>query len=138
VAFRDRITGAQHVALVKGEVQGAPDVLVRVHAECLSGDVFHASSCRCGEHLEHSLERIAEEPRGVLLYLVGSEERERRLSRHEADSMPQEEFGIGAQILAELGLTTIRILTNNPKAITGLEGFGLKITEQVPIETSPA
>jgi 3,4-dihydroxy 2-butanone 4-phosphate synthase / GTP cyclohydrolase II len=135
-AFRDQVTGAYHVALIKGDVQGAPDVLVRVHRECLSGDVFHASTCTCGEQLERSLETIGAEPRGVLLYLVGGEERERRLSRHEADQMPAEEFGIGAQILAELGLTTIRILTNNPKAITGLEGFGLRITEQVPIATS--
>jgi 3,4-dihydroxy 2-butanone 4-phosphate synthase / GTP cyclohydrolase II len=137
-AFRDQITGAHHVALIKGDVQGAPDVLVRVHRECLSGDVFHASTCECGAQLEHSLEAIAAEPRGVLLYLVGSEQRERRLSRHEADQMPPEEYGIGAQILAELGLTTIRILTNNPKTITGLEGFGLKITGQVPISTAPA
>jgi 3,4-dihydroxy 2-butanone 4-phosphate synthase / GTP cyclohydrolase II len=135
-AFRDQITGAYHVALIKGDVRGAPDVLVRVHRECLSGDVFHAATCACGEQLERSLETISAEERGVLLYLVGSEERERRLSRHEADQMAAEEFGIGAQILAELGLTTIRILTNNPKAITGLEGFGLRITEQVPIATS--
>jgi 3,4-dihydroxy 2-butanone 4-phosphate synthase / GTP cyclohydrolase II len=133
VAFRDQITGAHHLALVKGDVQGAPNVLVRVHRECLSGDVFHAGTCRCGDDLQHSLEAIAGEQRGVLLYIVGGENRERRLSRHEPDQMPMEEFGIGAQILSELGLTTIRILTNNPKAITGLEGFGLRITEQVPI-----
>ena len=135
-AFRDQMTGASHVALIKGDVQGARDVLVRVHRECLSGDVFHASTCTCGEQLDRSLATIAAEPRGVLLYLVGDEKRERKLSRHEADQMPTEEFGIGAQILAELGLTTIRILTNNRKSIIGLEGFGLKITEQVPIETS--
>jgi 3,4-dihydroxy 2-butanone 4-phosphate synthase/GTP cyclohydrolase II len=135
VAFRDQISGAYHVALIRGDVQGAPDVLVRVHRECMSGDVFHAATCTCRAQLERSLETIAAEDRGVLLYLVGSEQRERRLSRHEADEMAAEEFGIGAQILAELGLTTIRILTNNPKAIVGLEGFGLRITEQVPIPT---
>jgi 3,4-dihydroxy 2-butanone 4-phosphate synthase/GTP cyclohydrolase II len=135
-AFRDEISGAYHVALIRGDVQGAPDVLVRVHRECLSGDVFHAATCTCGEQLDRSLRAIAAEDRGVLLYLVGSEERERRLSRHEADQMQPEEFGIGAQILAELGLTTIRILTDSPKAITGLEGFGLRITEQVPITGS--
>ena len=141
VAFCEEITGAYHVALVKGDVAGAENVLVRVHAECLSGDVFHSLTCQSGRQLQRSLELIAGEPYGVLLYLVGGAQRDRRLSRHadgdpEAPSAPMDEYGIGAQILAELGLTTIRILTSSPKAITGLEGFGLSITEQIPIGAS--
>jgi 3,4-dihydroxy 2-butanone 4-phosphate synthase / GTP cyclohydrolase II len=130
------ITGAYHVALVKGDVAGADNVLVRVHAGCLRGDVFRAENCRCRRDLERSLELISAEPRGALLYLVGGEER--RLGRHAEpghdDQPPMDEYGIGAQMLADLGLTTIRVLTNNPKAITGLEGFGLEITEQVAID----
>jgi len=139
VGFRELLTGAHHVALIRGEVAGARDVLVRVHAECLLGDVFGSGACTCAEDMRHALDRLGEEERGVLLYLVGSDRRVSRLSRHdrhEGDTAgrPMDEYGIGAQILAELGLTTIRILTNHPKArIPGLEGFGLEIVEQVPL-----
>jgi 3,4-dihydroxy 2-butanone 4-phosphate synthase/GTP cyclohydrolase II len=137
VGFRELHTGAHHVALVRGDVDGIENVLVRVHAECLAGDVFHAVDCACSVALESSLARLAREEHGVLLYLVSGRWSE-RLSRHgELDGdvvAPMDEYGIGAQILAELGLTTIRILTNNPKTrIPGLEGFGLEVTEQVPI-----
>jgi 3,4-dihydroxy 2-butanone 4-phosphate synthase/GTP cyclohydrolase II len=155
VAFRERLSGKPHVALVKGEVEGAENVLVRVHSECLTGDVFHSLRCDCGEQLETALRRIAAEERGVLLYmsqegrgigllskLRAYELQESGLDTVEANlqlGYPADarEWGIGNQILADLGLTTIRILTNNPKKLTGLEGYGLIVTEQVPIEVAP-
>ena len=155
VAFRETLTGRLHVALVKGDVDGRDDVLVRVHSECLTGDVFHSLRCDCGEQLEQSLLRIAAEERGVLLYmsqegrgigllskLKAYELQETGLDTVEANielGFPADarEYGIGSQILADLGLTTIRILTNNPRKITGIEGFGLKVAEQVPIEVPP-
>ena len=155
VAFREVLTGKNHVALVKGEVAGREDVLVRVHSECLTGDVFHSLRCDCGEQLELALRRIAAEERGVLLYmsqegrgigllakLRAYELQENGLDTVEANiqlGFPPDarEYGIGSQILADLGLTTIRILTNNPRKITGIEGFGLKVAEQVPIEVPP-
>jgi 3,4-dihydroxy 2-butanone 4-phosphate synthase / GTP cyclohydrolase II len=155
VAFRETLSGKHHVALVKGEVEGEENVLVRVHSECLTGDVFHSFRCDCGEQLEHALERIASEERGVLLYMaqegrgIGllNKLRAYELQENGFDTVEanlelgfqpdMRDYGIGNQILAELGLTTIRILTNNPKKITGIEGFGLEVVEQVPIETAP-
>jgi 3,4-dihydroxy 2-butanone 4-phosphate synthase / GTP cyclohydrolase II len=155
VAFREALSGKHHVALVKGEVEGEENVLVRVHSECLTGDVFHSLRCDCGEQLEQALAQISAEDRGVLLYLAQEgrgigllnklkayELQETGLDTVQANlelGFPADarEWGIGNQILADLGLTTIRILTNNPKKITGLEGFGLTVVEQVPIETPP-
>ena len=155
VAFREKLTGKHHVALVKCEVEGAENVLVRVHSECLTGDVFHSLRCDCGEQLEQALERIASEEHGVLLYMaqegrgIGllNKLRAYELQENGYDTVEanlelgfqpdMRDYGIGNQILAELGLTTIRILTNNPKKITGIEGFGLEVVEQVPIETTP-
>ena len=155
IAFREKLTGKHHVALVKGDVGAAEDVLVRVHSECLTGDVFHSLRCDCGEQLEQALAQIGEEERGVLLYMAQEgrgigllnklkayELQENGLDTVEANielGFPADarDWGIGNQILADLGLTTIRILTNNPKKITGLEGFGLTVVEQVPIETPP-
>src|SRR5215204_4678554 len=136
-------------------VEGGDDVLVRVHSECLTGDVFHSLRCDCGEQLEHALERIASEPRGVLLYMAQEgrgigllnklrayELQEQGFDTVEANlelGFPADarDYGIGNQILADLGLTTIRILTNNPKKLTGIDGFGLTVVEQVAIEVSP-
>jgi 3,4-dihydroxy 2-butanone 4-phosphate synthase/GTP cyclohydrolase II len=155
VAFRETMTGKHHVALVKGDVEGAENVLVRVHSECLTGDVFHSLRCDCGEQLEEALRRIAAEERGVLLYMaqegrgIGllNKLRSYELQENGFDTVDanlelgfapdMRDYGIGNQILAELGLTTIRILTNNPKKITGIEGFGLEVVEQVPIEIEP-
>jgi 3,4-dihydroxy 2-butanone 4-phosphate synthase/GTP cyclohydrolase II len=155
VAYREKLTGKHHVALVRGEVEGAESVLVRVHSECLTGDVFHSLRCDCGEQLEQALVRLAEEECGVLLYMTQEgrgigllnklkayELQESGLDTVEANlelGLPADarEYGIGNQILADLGLTTIRILTNNPKKLTGIEGFGLTVVEQLPIETDP-
>ena len=155
VAYREKLTGKHHVALVRGEVEGAESVLVRVHSECLTGDVFHSLRCDCGEQLEQALVRLAEEDCGVLLYMTQEgrgigllnklkayELQESGLDTVEANlelGLPADarEYGIGNQILADLGLTTIRILTNNPKKLTGIEGFGLTVVEQLPIETDP-
>ena len=155
VAYREKLTGKHHVALVRGEVEGADNVLVRVHSECLTGDVFHSLRCDCGEQLEQALSRLAEEDCGVLLYMTQEgrgigllnklkayELQESGLDTVEANlelGLPADarEYGIGNQILADLGLTTIRILTNNPKKLTGIEGFGLTVVEQLPIETDP-
>jgi 3,4-dihydroxy 2-butanone 4-phosphate synthase/GTP cyclohydrolase II len=155
VAFRETLTGKTHLALVKGEVDGAESVLVRVHSECLTGDVFHSLRCDCGEQLGQALRQIEDEGRGVLLYMAQEgrgigllnklrayELQEQGLDTVQANvelGFPADarDYGIGNQILADLGLTTIRILTNNPKKLTGIDGFGLTVVEQVPIEVSP-
>jgi GTP cyclohydrolase II len=152
VAFGEKLTGKTHLALVKGEVHNAADVLVRVHSECLTGDVFHSLRCDCGEQLDHALRQIAAEDRGVLLYMAQEGRGIGLLSKLQAYELQEQgldtveanlelgfpadarEWGIGNQILADLGLSTIRILTNNPKKISGLEGYGLTVVEQVPIE----
>jgi 3,4-dihydroxy 2-butanone 4-phosphate synthase/GTP cyclohydrolase II len=155
VAFRETYTGKHHLALVRGEVDGAEDVLVRVHSECLTGDVFHSLRCDCGEQLAVALSRIGGEERGVLLYLaqegrgIGllNKLRAYELQENGRDTVQANlelgfpadarDYGIGNQILADLGLTTIRILTNNPRKLTGIEAFGLRVVEQVPIEVAP-
>jgi 3,4-dihydroxy 2-butanone 4-phosphate synthase/GTP cyclohydrolase II len=152
VAYREPLTGKHHVALVKGDVEGAEGVLVRVHSECLTGDVFHSRRCDCGEQLEHALARIEAEGRGVLLYLAQEGRGIGLLNKLKAYELQESgrdtveanvelgfpadgrEYGIGSQILSDLGLTTIRVLTNNPKKISGIAGFGLTVVSQEPIE----
>ncbi|HUZ99180.1 MAG TPA: bifunctional 3,4-dihydroxy-2-butanone-4-phosphate synthase/GTP cyclohydrolase II [Gaiellaceae bacterium] len=155
VLFRETLTGKQHVALVHGDVDGEENVLVRVHSECLTGDVFHSLRCDCGEQLDAAMKLIADEQRGVLLYMAQEgrgigllnklkayELQEGGLDTVDANlalgfAADEREWGIGNQILSELGLTTIRLLTNNPKKVSGLQAFGLEVTEQVPIEMQP-
>jgi 3,4-dihydroxy 2-butanone 4-phosphate synthase / GTP cyclohydrolase II len=155
VGYRSLIDDKHHVALVKGDVSGHEDVLVRVHSECLTGDVFHSLRCDCGEQLASALSMIEREGEGVLLYLsqegrgIGllNKLRAYRLQEDGLDTVEANErlglpadlrdYGIGAQILADLGLSSIRILTNNPKKIRGLEGYGLSVSAQIPIEHAP-
>lgn len=153
--YRSMLDDSTHIALVAGDVAGASDVLVRVHSECLTGDVFHSLRCDCGDQLEEAMRRVQDEGRGVVLYLQGHEGRGIGLANklkayvlqeHGADTVEANEalgfpadlrdYGIGAQILADLGLTSVRLLTNNPKKLIGLEGYGLTVTEQVALQVS--
>jgi 3,4-dihydroxy 2-butanone 4-phosphate synthase / GTP cyclohydrolase II len=145
IQYSSTIGPEMHMALVCGDIEGEDNVLVRVHSHCLFGDVFGSTDCHCQQTLRMSLKRIAEEGRGALVYLHQTapgvkaiEDRgERRLLSHGRDrniaasDSPQHEIGIGAQILADLGLSTIRLLTNHPRRIAGLEGFGVHIVEQI-------
>jgi 3,4-dihydroxy 2-butanone 4-phosphate synthase / GTP cyclohydrolase II len=155
VGYRSLVDEKHHLAMVKGDVRGKEDILVRVHSECLTGDVFHSMRCDCGEQLEAALAMIEREGTGVLLYLsqegrgIGllNKLRAYKLQEDGLDTvdanlrlgLPADlrDYGIGAQILVDLGLSSIRILTNNPKKIHGLEGYGLSVTDEVPIQSVP-
>jgi len=154
--YESLVDGNVHVALVRGEIGDGEDLLVRVHSECLTGDVFGSLRCDCGDQLDAALERIGEEDRGVVLYIRGHEGRAIGLTHKLRAYQLQEQgrdtveanvelgfpadprdYGIGAQILVDLGVKTMRLLTNNPSKRAGLEGYGLSIVERVPLETSP-
>ncbi len=150
--YRSMMDGQHHVALVKGDVAGQSDVLVRVHSECLTGDVFGSHRCDCGDQLQRAMQMITKEGRGVIVYLrqegrgIGLSHKIHAYELQEKEGLDTveanerlgfkadlREYGVGAQILVDLGLHTIRILTNNPKKVIGLDGFGLKIAKQLPI-----
>jgi 3,4-dihydroxy 2-butanone 4-phosphate synthase/GTP cyclohydrolase II len=141
VSYISPINGEAHLALVRGEVARQPNVLVRMHARCLMGDVFGSTQCDCRRTLQASLAKIAEEGAGVLVYLhqtgLGARKHYQPAgSAMDSHTPPQDETGIGAQILADLGLTTIRLLTNHPRKVIGVDAFGIEIVEQVPVVTS--
>ena len=153
--YRSKLDGQHHLALVRGEVAGKSRILVRVHSECLTGDVFASRRCDCGPQLHQAMRQVADAGRGVIVYMrqegrgIGLAPKikayklqEQGLDTVEANrklgfDMDLREYGLGAQILVDLGLKTIRLLTNNPKKLVGLKGYGLEIIEQVPIRVKP-
>jgi 3,4-dihydroxy 2-butanone 4-phosphate synthase/GTP cyclohydrolase II len=155
IAYRSSTDPDEHLALVMGDVNTEEPVLVRVHSQCLTGDVFHSLRCDCGEQIEMAMKRIAEEGRGVVLYMrqegrgigIHNKIKAYALQDEGMDTVEanvelgfkpdQRDYGIGAQILADLGIRKMRLMTNNPKKMSGLESYGLTITEQLPITTQP-
>jgi 3,4-dihydroxy 2-butanone 4-phosphate synthase/GTP cyclohydrolase II len=155
IGYRNDVDRAEHVALVHGAVDGEPNVLVRMHSKCLTGDVFGSQRCDCGPQLHAAMRKIGEEGRGVIVYLdqegrgIGllNKLRAYELQDSGADTVQANQklgfapdlrnYGIGAQILRDLGLSTIRVMTNNPRKLVGIDGYGLEIVERVPLTVPP-
>lgn len=153
--YRSKVDGQHHLALIRGEVAGKRNVLVRVHSECLTGDIFGSRRCDCGPQLHQAMRQIAEAGHGVIVYMrqegrgigLAPKIKAYKLQEQGYDTVEANqklgystdlrEYGLGAQILTDLGLKTIRLLTNNPKKIVGLAGYGLKVVEQLPIRVPP-
>jgi 3,4-dihydroxy 2-butanone 4-phosphate synthase/GTP cyclohydrolase II len=156
VAFESLIDRETHVALVKGEIGEGENVLVRVHSRCLTGDVFHSARCDCGPQLDAAMEKIGEEGRGILLYLnqegrgiglankiLAYELQDQGLDTVEANERlgfkaDQRDYGIGVQILRDLGVRSMRLLSNNPRKLVGIEGYNLSVVDWIPLEIPPS
>jgi 3,4-dihydroxy 2-butanone 4-phosphate synthase/GTP cyclohydrolase II len=155
-AYESQLDGETHIALVRGDIGDGENVMVRVHSKCLTGDVFHSARCDCGPQLHTAMQRIADEGRGVLLYLnqegrgigLANKIRAYELQDEGFDTVEanerlgfkpdQRDYGIGAQILGDLGVKTMRLLTNNPRKFIGLQGYGLAVSESIPLEIPPS
>ena len=155
VTYKNKLTNEHHMALVKGDVRGKDDVLVRVHSECITGEAFGSLRCDCGYQLKAALRKISEEGNGVLLYMRQEGRGMGFVNKMHAYALQDNgldtveaniklgfkpdlrDYGIGAQILADLGITNMRLLTNNPRKISGIKGYGLKVTGRIPLIVSP-